>query len=370
VKRAKFVYVAVATISALLIQPLALSQAAGPASSVPSLNTQLLSSASSSFGHLAGGSPLNRKSHEGVYYPTRDKAASSTPAVWGVGEVTYHNGGTIIDRPNIYVIWYGNWNSNSCSAESGKFSTPAILKDLFGHIGESDWNKINTTYFQKIRGVSTYVTPSVAYSGCVVDSGSQGLSLDAYDTSFNTVGPQVSDVVNNALRTKKLPTDPNGVYFVLTSKDVVVADFMTLFCAYHSSFVGSTTTIKYAFVGDATNTLALCAPQTASSPNNNPAADAMASVAAHELVEAVSDPQGASWYDEAGYENADKCAWIFGAATKAGNGSFMNMSFGGRQYLIQQNVAANTNTCVSALPERSSTAQSSYDSKTHTAHNG
>ena len=36
----------------------------------------------------------------------------------------------------------------------------------------SDWNKINTTYYQKIRGETSYVKPSIAYSGCIVDANS------------------------------------------------------------------------------------------------------------------------------------------------------------------------------------------------------
>jgi hypothetical protein len=367
VKKVKFAFLATIIISAFVIQPMAISQAGGPLASVSSLNTHLLGSNSSSFGHLTNGSPLQHNAHGGGYYPTREKAASGTPAPLGTGAVTYHADGTIIDRPNVYVIWYGNWDQNSCSASSGTSTTPSIIEDLLRNIGESDWNGINTTYFQKIHGEKTYVQPSITYSGCAVDSGSQGFSLDAYDAAFTPIGPQVSDVVNNALLSKKLPSDPNGVYFVLTSKEVSVADFLTQFCAYHSSFIGSTSTIKYAFIGDASKALRTCAAQVAGSPNNNPVADAMVSLVAHELVEAVSDPEGVSWYDQAGFENADKCAWTFGAATKSENGSFYNMSFGEREYLIQQNVAANTNTCISALHEKSSHGQSHSEGESEKA---
>jgi hypothetical protein len=371
VKKAKLVFLGFVVTATFLIQPSVMSQATAPVSSVPSLNPQLLGASSMSFGQLGSGSALERRSHDGVYYPTRAQASPGTPASWGAGPVTYHTGGGVISRPNVYVIWYGNWDLNSCSAPSEKSTTPSILRDLMRNIGQSNWNQINTTYSQKILGETTYVTPSVNYSGCIVDSGSLGQSLDAYDpVTFNTVGPQISDVVNNALVKKELPTDANGVYFVLTSKDIAVADFLKLFCAYHSSFISASGTIKYAFVGDASLALSLCAAQITNSPNNNPAADAMVSVAAHELVEAVSDPEGASWYDQAGYENADKCVWIFGTATKSENGSFTNMSFGGRQYLIQQNVAANTNICISALSEKSARTQSHSENKGPTGHNG
>jgi len=318
---------AVAVLATLLVQPMALSQAA-------------------STGHAKIAS----------FYPTTGKSmpsiASASSVAAGLGAVTYQPGGTVISQPNIYVIWYGNWVANSCSQENGN-STPAIVNDFLGSLGESDWNKINTTYYQQINGKRTFVQPSADVDGCTVDTGSQGLSLDG-DT-----GSQVSDVVDHALSTKSLKTDPNGVYLVLTASNVNVADFMTLLCAYHYFYDTAQTTIKYAFIGDASANLASCAPQVSISPNSNPAADAMVSVIAHEFVEAVSDPQGLSWFDQAGFENADKCAWTYGKASKTTNGSFANMTLGDRQYLIQQNVAANTNTCILSLKANESDHSSS-----------
>ena len=63
----------------------------------------------------------------------------------------------------------------------------------------------------------------------------------------------------------------------------------------------------------------------------------MASIIAHELEESVTDPNLNAWYDNAGNENADKCAWTFGATSAASNGSRYNVTLGGHQYLIQQN---------------------------------
>jgi hypothetical protein len=325
--RKKIIFVSVALLATLFIQPMALSQAAG---------TQ-----------HTGHSQLKS------FYPTAGTITSTASSVaGGLGSVTYQPGGTIISIPNIYVIWYGNWDSNSCSAKSGTSSTPSIINDFLGSLGESDWNKINTTYYQHITGRKIFVQPTAEVAGCTVDAGSQGLSLDTLP------GPQVSDVVDHALSSKMLKTDPNGVYLVLTASNVDVTDFMTLMCAYHYFYDNSQSTIKYAFIGDASANLHSCAPQTTISPNGNPAADAMVSVIAHEFVEAVSDPTGTSWFDQAGFENADKCAWNYGKAFKATNGSFANMALDNRQYLIQQNVAANTNTCVLSLKGNESDHQS------------
>jgi hypothetical protein len=63
----------------------------------------------------------------------------------------------------------------------------------------------------------------------------------------------------------------------------------------------------------------------------------MASIIAHELEEATTDPDLNAWYDRRGFENADKCAWTFGATYLAANGAAANMKLGARDYLIQQN---------------------------------
>jgi hypothetical protein len=71
-------------------------------------------------------------------------------------------------------------------------------------------------------------------------------------------------------------------------------------------------------------------------PNGNVGADGMASIIAHELAEAASDPDLNAWYDRRGYENADKCAWTFGT-TSGTSGAKYNVELGTRKFLIQQN---------------------------------
>jgi len=127
------------------------------------------------------------------------------------------------------------------------------------------------------------------------------------------------------------------VYFVLTSSDVnETSGFCTQYCGWHTSASIAGSDIKFAFVGNPDRCPSACEAQT-TSPNGNSGADGMASVIAHELEEAVTDPDLNAWYDKRGFENADKCAWTFGATSTAGNGSQYNMTLGSRQYLIQRN---------------------------------
>ncbi len=254
-------------------------------------------------------------------------APASRTAKARTNGISYHGGPVILGTTNAYVIWYGNWPGTS--------TTPAILTDMLGSIGGSPYFNINTTYY---NGSNTHVTNAVALKGTTTDAYSRGVALSDND---------VQAVVQSALSSNRLPVDPNGVYFVLTSSDVSeTSGFLTQYCGWHSNAAMSGADIKFAFVGDPSLLLSACAAQTSSSPNGNVAADAMASIIAHELEESVTDPDLNAWFDTRGNENADKCAWTFGTTYPASNGSRANMKLGTRNYLIQRNwVNANGGSC-------------------------
>lgn len=233
--------------------------------------------------------------------------------------INYNGGPVITNGSNIYYIWYGDWAGNSADA---------ILGDLAASIGGSPYFAINTTYYQLAGSVKIPVQNIVNFSGSVSDSYSQGTNLT--DTG-------VRAVVAKAISNGSLPKDTNGVYFVLTSADVnETSGFCTKYCGWHthSSIGGSD--IKFSFVGNPDRCPNACSAQS-QGPNGNAGADGMASIIAHELEEAVTDPDLNAWYDNRGAENADKCAWTFGSVYTTSNGSAANMKLGTRDYLIQRN---------------------------------
>jgi hypothetical protein len=147
----------------------------------------------------------------------------------------------------------------------------------------------------------------------------------------------VQNVVASAITSGSLPKDTHAVYFVLTSSDVnETSGFCTQYCGWHTHGTISGSDIKYSFVGNPDRCPSACEAQT-TSPNGNAGADGMASIVAHELEEAVTDPDLNAWYDRRGQENADKCAWTFGTESTAANGSKYNVTLGGSNYLIQRN---------------------------------
>jgi len=232
--------------------------------------------------------------------------------------INYHGGPIILGTTNVYYIWYGNWTGNNAPAVS-------ILTNLAQHIGGSPYFNINTTYS---NAAGTTVSNSVAFAGSTTDNYSRGTSLSDND---------IATIVTTALSTGGLPKDQNGVYFVLTSPDVQeTSGFCTIYCGWHTDGAILGADIKYAFIGDADQCPSACAAQSPG-PNSTTGPDAMASIVAHELEEAVTDPDLNAWYDSAGNENADKCAWTFGSLFTAPNGAAANMTLGTLDYLIQQN---------------------------------
>ncbi len=230
-------------------------------------------------------------------------------------QMRYHGGPVMTGTVHMYYIWYGNWSGNSA---------PTILEHFGNSIGGSPYFNINQTY--SVSGMP--VSGQVALSGVTTDNYSQGKALS--DTA-------IRNVVISAITSGRLSLDPFGVYFVLTSADVnATSGFCTQYCGWHTHATISGKDIKYSFVGDASRCLSACSAQS-TSPNGNPGADAMVSIVAHELEEATTDPDLNAWYDNRGYENADKCAWTFGTTFTVTNGSKANMYLGSYPYLIQQN---------------------------------
>jgi hypothetical protein len=239
----------------------------------------------------------------------------------GGNGISYHGGPVLTTGSYVYYIWYGNWSANTATT---------ILPKLPVGLSASPYFNINTTYYNaSIVKVKNAVSLVAQYT--FPGTTTYGTSLT--DASIQAI---VASVINGG----HLAYDPNGVYFVLTSPEITeTSGFCTKYCGWHTHFsLKGLGDVKYAFVGDADSQCpSACEEQTAASPNGNTGADGMASVIAHELEEATTDPDLNAWYDNKGNEDADKCAWTFGTTSKASNGSLYNVVLGGVQFLIQQN---------------------------------
>ena len=257
----------------------------------------------------------------GVPDPSGEVARNAqTYALFSTNGIYYHGGPVMLNTVNLYYIWYGAWNFSNDN-------TNTLLNTFGSHITLTPYFKINTTYYNsagtKVSGAVAMPAPNNA-----VDTGSQGAALS--DVA-------VQNIVSSALSSGAVPTDPNGVYFVLTSKEVTeTSGFCTKYCAWHTHATINGQDTKFGFVGSPAQCPSACSAQT-TSPNGNMNADGMANLVAHELSEATTDPDLNAWFDRRGYENADKCAWNFGATQTLSTGAKWNVNFGSTNWLLQQN---------------------------------
>lgn len=241
----------------------------------------------------------------------------------GANGINYNGGPVMTNTLNVYLIWYGNWAGNT---------TKSIIHDLASNIGGTPYMNINTTY---TNAGGTAASKNVVLAGERDDNYSYGTTAAKKKLSDSVI----RSIISSHVGAGKFPADSNGIYFLITSKDVTATSgFCTQYCGWHTyGTLGGVANLKYSFLGDPARCLSGCAAQTGASPNGNAGADGLASIFAHELVEAGSDPQLNAWYDSTGYENADKCAWTFGSTSNAAGGGVKNMTIGARDYLIQQN---------------------------------
>jgi hypothetical protein len=238
--------------------------------------------------------------------------------------ISYHGGPVMrANSVNVYFIWYGDWTNGPKASDSR--TTVNLLSILFGPtrgIGGSSYFKINTTYSDTVG----HPTGNISLLASTADNYSRGKKLSDHD---------IQSVVSSAISSRALPKDVNGLYFVLTASDVAeLSGFCRQYCAWHAHSSMDGTDIKFAFVGNPDRCPPACETQLAS-PNSDSGADGMASIMAREASQTVTDPDLNAWYDSAGNEMGDKCAWRFGPITGVLGEQAYSQTFGTYNWLIQ-----------------------------------
>ncbi len=274
----------------------------------------------------------------GELAPSRHRVRGATTTAITAGTtgaqtpVITNHGGPAMQTPNVYLIWYGTWNqSNGSDNAAGQ----QLVRDFLFGLNNSPYYLINSSY----ATAGGTPTGGISLAAEYADTGSQGTKLS---------DAKVQLVVSSAISGGHLPKDANGIYVVFSSSNVSESSgFCNKYCGWHTNGTIAGTDIKYAFVGNANRCLTSCAAQS-KSPNGNAGIDGAISVLAHELEETTTDPDLNGWYDSAGAENGDKCAWTFGKTLgTATNGSAYNVTLpkaagGSNNYLVQRNLDASS----------------------------
>lgn len=217
-----------------------------------------------------------------VYHYDRSHYANRRPST--SANMTYH-GGKIMPTSNTKAIFWGT----SWAAYSGDKMTG--LDSWYGGFSNSHYAQTSTEY----TGSNGQVGPTSSYSGHTVD------------TSAASGGGNTSAILAEVAKQITSP-DPSGNGYYPVYSDLARGN--ANYCAWHSSGTIGTTPVQFAFFwkldGDSG-----CDPQDTTTGHSQGLA-ALVNVTGHELSEATTDPATPpAWYDSAGYENGDKCAWTF-----------------------------------------------------------
>src|SRR5207237_9682076 len=128
------------------------------------------------------------------------------------------------DTPSRYYIGYGTWNGrggNLTNRTSDSPGTQSLLNKLITGLSGSAYEHINTTYGDTSANVSGLMALGTSVS-------------DAYSRGSVLLDSDIQAIVAAHAGTD-LPKDTNGVYFVLTSSDVMeVTGFCTVYCGWHT----------------------------------------------------------------------------------------------------------------------------------------
>jgi len=170
-------------------------------------------------------------------------------------------------------------------------------------------------------------------------------SVVAADNSTTSISDgQMIAMLQSGFNSGKLVYDANTLYAIFTPGKVNLGGgFGTQYCAYHTSgnvtINGQSRVALYAAMPYNYGYPSAC---TSGYPTDDADRGAATEVntLAHEIEETTTDGFGNAWWDTRGYENADKCAWIWGSISTSANGGRYNMIVGSpiaHKVLVQQN---------------------------------
>lgn len=212
------------------------------------------------------------------------QAHTSSSRHGGSPDMTWHNGGIMVNSDVTPIFWGTKWGNSSFvgDKENG-------LASFYTGYNNSNYAKASDEY----TGNNGQVGPSLTLRTSLVDTSAGPKTAPSTSTILNEVAKEISNPV------------ANGYYPVYTD----LARGGAQYCAWHSWGTINNVPVQFAFFFNLDGDPG-CDPQDSSGLHSQGLA-ALANVSAHELSEARTDPRGAGWFDSSGAENGDKCAWTF-----------------------------------------------------------
>ncbi len=211
------------------------------------------------------------------------------PASYGSGNLIDHGGHEIALVGYFPIYW--NQTVAGSPGSQGYSSLRAQISAFVTSFSQSPDYSVITQYSSRDA-----ISPVLAWAGDLVDVNATRSSI-----SDSQIRSYIAGLFGKGLVTADSGTI-FAVYFPSGMKITMQGgSSCSAFCGYHGHFGYNGQDIKYA-VYPYTNCRGC-------SLNGKAVADMLTIVSSHEIREAVTDPDLNAWYDAAGYEADDKCAW-------------------------------------------------------------
>jgi hypothetical protein len=227
-------------------------------------------------------------------------------ASYGSGQLVNHGGRQIANAGFFAVYWNGSVaNAGGAGITSLGYATlQSQMSDFTRLFADS------IDYTQSDPGADYTVTQQYGVNGNISSAPlspaltSLGYYIDSRATQSSINDSNVRSYLASLFQSGAVPVSTSviyGVYFPAGMKVVLQGGSCVSFCGYHGHFTYNNQDIKYAsfpFLNCSACKL-----------SGFSVADMMTIVTSHEIREAATDPDLNAWYDNAGYEADDKCAW-------------------------------------------------------------
>ncbi len=272
----------------------------------------------------------------------------------GQGKLTYHGGAVMTTNKTYTVFWQpsGQYMQSGYQATVNQYFTDVshdsgMPTNVYAAGTQYTMNgNTNIQYASTFAGTATD-TSAFPVNGCTPSGGESVCLSDA----------QLQAELKKVIGQQGWTINGTNMFFIFTPRNVGSCDqgscTFTTYCAYHGTATPANGQFIYANMPYSVTTLSQytgsCNP--GQFPNSNDA-DATINVTSHEHNEAITDPQLNAWYDAAGQEDGDKCAWYFGSVSGS-NGSEYNQTINGHHYYLQLEFSNDTGAnggCVQTHP--------------------
>jgi hypothetical protein len=350
------------------------------AQSVPAISTQQVRN-SAQVAHVSGVMVAAETSMGKVHKPPpepafngapplflRGAAACSVPPCFGGDVMMTASTGPLVVVP---IFWdparsmTSSYKNIITSYLAGVAKMSGQTQNVYSVADEYSGNNGQIHYNVKLGPVLNDTDP-LPGDGCILAANDRsGIYVDGSGYNACLDDTQLQAEVNSVIAANSLPRDLTHIYVLYLPKGVESCFFpgdtvapganvctinhqpSAAYCAYHSNTLELSSAVYANMVypiyaspvgftcgSDATFPVL-------QSPNGNPDADTEISPTSHEIIEAITDPDGETgWGDAITNEIGDDCAYIYGA-TNGAPGAYFNQVINGGHFLTQEEFSNN-----------------------------